>query len=240
MHLLLHHIIKNKAKGVTLVSNSVQQASLNVAQVKAMFLYVGEKVKESRPFLSKIDSFIGDGDHGIGMAVGFTKAEENLNQQEFKTINDVFKTIGMSMISSMGGASGIIFGTLFVGGVNDIDPKKELDLQLLTEILVGSLNSIKERGKAKLGDKTMIDALEPAVEGLKKSVEREQSLLEGLKCAEETAEQGVEKTKEYIAKFGRAKTLGERAVGYQDAGATTVYVIFKSMREWVNKSFIQE
>jgi len=152
----------------------------------------------------------------------------------------VFKTIGMSMISSMGGASGIIFGTLFVGGVKGLDPEAELNLPLLTKILEGSVTSIKERGKAKLGDKTMIDALEPAVLGLKQCVEDNKSLLEGLKSAEEKAEQGVERTKEFVAKFGRAKSMGERAIGYQDAGATTVYIIFKSMREWVEKAFVQE
>ncbi|ULT56543.1 dihydroxyacetone kinase subunit L [Neobacillus drentensis] len=220
--------------------NSLQEVRLTAAQVKEMFLYVGEKVKESKPLLTKIDSAIGDGDHGIGMSVGFTKAEENLRQKEFATINDVFKTIGMSMISSMGGASGIIFGTLFVGGVKGIDPQEELNLPLLTKILEGSVTSIKERGKAKLGDKTMIDALEPAVLALKQSVEENQSLLEGLKSAEEKAEQGVERTKEFVAKFGRAKSLGERAIGYQDAGATTVSIIFRSMREWVEKAFVQE
>ena len=213
--------------------NSLQEVRLTPTQVKEMFLYVGEQVKESKPLLTKIDSAIGDGDHGIGMSVGFTKAEENLTQKEFTTINDVFKTIGMSMISSMGGASGVIFGTLFVGGVKSLEPQGELNLPLLAKIFEGSVTSIKERGKAKLGDKTMIDALEPAVLGLKQSVVENQSLLEGLKIAEERAGQGVEKTKEYIAKFGRAKSLGERAVGHQDAGATTVYIIFKSMREWI-------
>jgi dihydroxyacetone kinase phosphoprotein-dependent L subunit len=220
--------------------NSIQEVRLTAAQVKEMFLYVGEQVRESKPLLTKIDSAIGDGDHGIGMSVGFTKAEENLNQKEFLTINEVFKTIGMSMISTMGGASGIIFGTLFVGGVKGLDPQEELNLPLLSKILEGSVTSIKERGKAKLGDKTMIDALEPAVLGLKQSVEENKSLLEGLKSAEEKAEQGVERTKEFVAKFGRAKSLGERAIGYQDAGATTVYIIFKSMREWVEKAFVQE
>lgn len=220
--------------------NSLQEVRLTAAQVKEMFLYVGELVRESKPLLTKIDSAIGDGDHGIGMSVGFTKAEENLKQKEFLTINEVFKTIGMSMISTMGGASGIIFGTMFVGGVKGLDPQLELNLPLLTKILEGSVTSIKERGKAKLGDKTMIDALEPAVLALKQSVEENQSLLEGLKSAEEKAEQGVERTKEFVAKFGRAKSLGERAIGYQDAGATTVYIIFKSMREWVEKAFVQE
>jgi len=218
--------------------NSLQEVRLNAAQVKELFLYVGDRVRQSKPLLTKIDSAIGDGDHGIGMTVGFTKAEENLKQKEFTTINDVFKTIGMSMISSMGGASGIIFGTLFIGGVKNLEPQEELSLPLLAQILCDSANAIKERGKAKLGDKTMLDALEPAVEALKQSAAENQGLLEGLVSAEGSAEKGVENTKDYVAKFGRAKSLGERAVGHQDAGATTVFIIFQAMREWVEKELV--
>lgn len=207
--------------------------SLNASQVKDMFIYVGEKVIENKPFLTRIDSAIGDGDHGIGMSVGFTKAEENLKANEFTTVNDVFKTIGMSMISSMGGASGVIFGTMFVGGIKGLEPKEALDLPLLAEIYEKALDAIKQRGKAELGDKTMIDAFQPAVEALKKSATENTSLVEGLRKAESAALEGVEASKDYVAKFGRAKSLGERAVGHQDAGATTVSIIFKSMKEWV-------
>ena len=140
---------------------------LNANQVKDMLLYVGNKVIESKPLLTKIDSAIGDGDHGIGMSVGFTKAEENLRANEFTTVNEVFKTIGMSMISSMGGASGVIFGTMFVGGIKGLDPKETLDLPLIADIYEKALEAIKQRGKADLGDKTMIDAFQPAVEALK-------------------------------------------------------------------------
>ncbi|MBS4208134.1 dihydroxyacetone kinase subunit DhaL [Bacillus sp. FJAT-50079] len=205
--------------------------SLTASQVKDMFLYVGEKVVESKPLLTKIDSAIGDGDHGIGMSVGFTKADENLKANEFTTVNEVFKTIGMSMISSMGGASGVIFGTMFVGGIKGLEAKETLDLSLLAEIFEKALDAIKVRGKAELGDKTMIDALQPAVEALKAA--QNDSFEEGLRKAESAALEGVEATKDYIAKFGRAKSLGERAVGHQDAGATTVSIIFKSMKEWV-------
>lgn len=207
--------------------------TLNPNQVKDMFLYVGKKVVESKPLLTKIDSAIGDGDHGIGMSVGFTKADENLKANEFTTVNDVFKTIGMSMISSMGGASGVIFGTMFVGGIKGLEPKETLDLASLAEIYEKALNAIKQRGKAELGDKTMIDAFQPAVAALKASAAANDSLVDGLRKAEIAAVEGVEATKHYIAKFGRAKSLGERAIGHQDAGATSVSIIFKSMKEWV-------
>lgn len=207
--------------------------TLNASQVKDMFLYVGKKVIENKPLLTDVDGAIGDGDHGIGMEVGFTKAEGNLNKKEFTNVNDVFKTIGMSMVTSMGGASGVLFGTVFMGGVKDLDASEELSLPFLAEIFEKSLIAVKDRGKASVGDKTMIDALEPAVEGLKVAVNDSLNLMEGLKKAEAKAAQGVEDSKGYIAKFGRAKSLGDRAIGHQDAGATSIWIIFKSMREWM-------
>jgi len=220
-------------EGFTMTATDVKK--LDAAQTKAMILYAGEKIRENKPLLTKVDSAIGDGDHGIGMSVGFEKVEENLKNQEFTTVNDIFKTTGMSMVQSMGGASGVIFGTMFLGGVKDLDSKSELDVPVLSEIFSASLEAIKQRGKASLGDKTMIDALEPAVNGLKESVTDSATLLEALKKAEENAADGVENSKNYIAKFGRAKSLGERALGNQDAGATSVWIIFKSMREWVEQ-----
>lgn len=202
-------------------------------QVKEMFLYVADKIIENKPLLTQVDSTIGDGDHGIGMSIGFTEVKKNLVDRNFETINEVFKTVGMSMLSSMGGASGVIFSTMFIGGIKNKENQSKLDLLLLSQIFEDSLSAIKLRGKASLGDKTMIDALEPAVEGLKISVAQSETLLDGLYQAELLAKQGVEKTKEYVANFGRAKSLGERAIGHQDAGATSVHLIFKAMREWI-------
>lgn len=213
------------------------QEVLNTYQVRDMFLYVADRIIESEPILTKIDSQIGDGDHGIGMRLGFTKVKENLTDKQFSTINDIFKTIGMSLISTMGGASGIIFGTMFLGGIKDIDLKNELDLETLSNIFETSLRVIKVRGKAKLGEKTMIDSFEPAVEGLIQCVAENRSILDGIKLAEELAAKGVEDTKKYVAAHGRAKSLGKRAIGFQDPGATTVYIIFRSMREWIENFF---
>lgn len=219
--------------GFTMTTTDVNK--LDTSQTKQMILYAGEKIRENKPLLTKVDSAIGDGDHGIGMSVGFEKVEENLKDKEFTTINDIFKTTGMSMVQSMGGASGVIFGTMFLGGVKSLNAKSELDISTLAEIFSASLEAIKQRGKAGLGDKTMIDALEPVVNGLKESASDSATLLEALKKAEDNAAEGVENSKKYIAKFGRAKSLGERAIGNQDAGATSVWIIFKSMREWVEQ-----
>lgn len=207
--------------------------TLNIQEVKNMFIYVGEKIIDKKPLLTQIDSDIGDGDHGVGMEIGLKKATESLHDVPLKSINEVFNIIGKSMISSMGGASGIIFGTFFLGGVKNFELKEKLNLIDLATIFSASLEAIKKRGKASLGDKTMVDALEPAVEILNHEAKQTKNLVQGLEAAEKEARNGVENTKKYVAKFGRAKSLGERALGYQDAGATTIWIIFKSMKEWI-------
>jgi dihydroxyacetone kinase phosphoprotein-dependent L subunit len=207
--------------------------SLSTEQVKDMFVFVGEEVINSKPLLTEIDSAIGDGDHGIGMSVGFSSANEKLTVENYADVNSVFKEIGKAMINNMGGASGVIFGTMFASGVKKLESYESLNLELLAAIFEKGLLAVKERGKANLGDKTMIDALEPAVESLKTSALNNEGILVALEKATESALDGVEKTKNYIAKFGRAKSLGERAIGHQDAGATTISIIFQSMAAWV-------
>ena len=135
------------------------------------------------------------------------------------------------MLMSMGGASGVIFGSLYLAGAKGMNPKAELNASDLASMERKSLEAIKERGKAQVGDKTMVDALEPAVLAMEKY--QGSSLLEMLRAAEEAAKQGVENTKNYTARFGRAKSLMERAIGHQDAGATSVWIIFRGMREFV-------
>jgi len=204
---------------------------LDPKQVKEMLIYTADKVIEQKPYLTEIDSAIGDGDHGIGMAGGMLKAKAKLKNQEYESVYDVFADAGKAMLMSMGGASGVIFGSLYLAGAKGMEPKRELTAADLTVMMRRSLEAIKERGKAQPGDKTMVDALEPAVLVMESA--HAQGLPETLRAAETAAKQGMEDTKNYVAKFGRAKSLMERAVGYQDAGATSVWLIFQGMREYV-------
>lgn len=206
--------------------------TLTVDQTTEMIINVCNVIIDNKSYLTEVDSKIGDGDHGIGMSGGMEKAKSALtNKRPFSDINSVFYTTGMEMLNSMGGASGVIFGTLFLGGVKNLEPATELDGNLLTRIMKKSLEAIKERGKAQLGDKTMVDALEPAVIALENS--NKENLIQLLSDAKDAAWQGVENTKSYVAKFGRAKSLLERAIGYQDAGATSVALIFDGMHQYV-------
>jgi dihydroxyacetone kinase phosphoprotein-dependent L subunit len=206
---------------------------LNVVQVKSMLLYVAEKIIECKPYLTEVDSKIGDGDHGIGMETGFLKVKELLLVKEFKSINEIFRESGMAMLNSMGGASGVIFSSIFLGGIKGAaDNMQEITATDFADIMSKSLSVIKQRGKAEPGDKTMVDAFEPACRAMKEYAGEGADFLAMLTEAEKAAKDGMEATKDYVAKFGRAKSLMERAVGYQDAGATSVYLMFSAMREW--------
>ena len=197
---------------------------------KEMLLYVADKVIESKPYLTEVDSAIGDGDHGIGMEVGFLKVKEALGCSAFDSVNQVFGVAGRSMLMSMGGASGVIFSSLFSAGAKAVPQKDVFDEADIAGFFRSSLDGIKMRGKAAVGDKTMVDALEPAVAALEENTAN--GLTAMFAAAGSAAKSGMEKTKEMTAKFGRAKSLMERAVGFQDAGATSVWIIFRSMHEF--------
>lgn len=213
-------------------SKEGELAELNAEDARNMLLYIADKMIASKPYLTEIDSVIGDGDHGIGMAGGMQKAKKKLLRMEDETnAYAVFEAAGKAMLMSMGGASGVIFGSLYLAGAKDMEPKEVLTAADLAKMERMSLLAIQERGKAEVGDKTMVDALAPAVEAMEKAAPG--SLLDMLKAAEEAARQGMEETKKYVARFGRAKSLMERAIGHQDAGATSVWLIFQGMREFV-------
>lgn len=205
---------------------------LNAEDARNMLLYIAGRIIDKKPYLTEVDSAIGDGDHGIGMAGGMQKARKKLvNMSGEKNAYQLFETAGEAMLMSMGGASGVIFGSLYLAGAKGMEPKESLTAADLARMERKSLAAIQERGGARVGDKTMVDALAPAVEAMEANSDR--PLLEMLKAAEEAARQGMEATKQYTAKFGRAKSLLERAIGHQDAGATSVSIIFSAMREFV-------
>lgn len=207
---------------------------LNYAQTRDMLIYVANQVIESKAFLTEVDSQIGDGDHGIGMERGMKKALDKLAAMENgSNVYALFQEMGKTMLMSMGGASGVIFGTMFMGGAKGKPESDTLDCAGLTALMADSLKQIQERGKAQVGDKTMVDALSPAVDSMKAYAGSD--LAELLAQAAEAARAGMEATKDYQAKYGRAKSLMERAIGHQDAGATSTWIIFRAMAEYVQK-----
>lgn len=203
---------------------------LNTAQIKEMLLYVAGEVIAAKPILTEVDSAVGDGDHGIGMETGMKKASSKLEKIDTANVYELFRTMGKTMLMSMGGASGVVFGSMFLSGAKDQSAAENISCDEFARLFRRSLADIQERGKAKIGDKTMVDALSPAVDAL------EQHAGEGfekmLAAAEEAAKQGMENTKLFEAKYGRSKTQAT-TIGFQDAGATSVWVIFKAMSNYV-------
>lgn len=207
---------------------------LTTQETMEMILAACDKIIASKDYLTEVDSCIGDGDHGIGMSGGMEKARtELLANAPFANINSIFKIAGMAMLNSMGGASGVIFGSMFLGGIKGLDTVTSLNTKIFTLMMSKSLDAIKMRGHAQVGDKTMVDALEPAVIAMQKM--KTEDFAQLLEAAAVAAKDGVEKTKGFIAKFGKSQYLGERSLGHQDAGATSVAIIFRAMSDYLQK-----
>jgi dihydroxyacetone kinase-like protein len=194
------------------------QATLDVVKEMAAAM------EEHRRELSKLDSEIGDGDHGNNMHRGFQAALERLDGADPSSPADVLKTVSMALVSKVGGAAGPLYGTAFLRASTALQDREELSPEDAAEALEAALGGIKQRGKAEVGDKTIVDALEPAVEAAKGAASAG-SAAEVLRAAADAAEEGVESTVPLTARKGRASYLGARAQGHRDPGATSTYYL---------------
>ena len=183
----------------------------------------------NKGYLTDLDSAIGDADHGTNMDRGFNKVMEKLPTVADKDIGNILKTVGMTLISSVGGASGPLYGTFYMRGGMAADAKEELDGDDLVNVLQGAVDGIIQRGRAQPGDKTMVDALLPALAALKQAVADGQDVRAGVAAAVAAAEQGMKDTIPLQARKGRASYLGERSIGHQDPGATSSYLILNAL-----------
>jgi phosphoenolpyruvate---glycerone phosphotransferase subunit DhaL len=183
---------------------------------------------ENRDYLTQLDAAIGDADHGANMDRGFKAVINKMPEFSDKDIGIIFKTVGMTLISTVGGAGGPLYGTFFLQAGMKTAGKMELNLTDWCVALEAALNGVIMRGKAELGDKTMVDALTPAVYSLKQAVEDNTTLNEALHQSAEAARQGMEATIPLVARKGRASYLGERSAGHQDPGATSSYLLLKA------------
>jgi dihydroxyacetone kinase-like protein len=189
---------------------------------------IADVIIENKQHLTKLDSDIGDGDHGINMARGFEQVKEKVNGNNYESDKDLMKTIAMTLISTVGGASGPLYGTAFLN-VSKVVPDSEYDLDSAIEIGQAAVEGIQKRGKAKAGEKTMLDTIIPAVESLKESRENGDDLETALKKCKETAHEGMKNTIPMQATKGRASYLGKRSIGHQDPGATSSYMIIETI-----------
>ena len=204
---------------------------MNCEQVRQMLIACTDRIIRNEPYLTRVDSAIGDGDHGIGMKNGMLAAQKFLHGAQKETnVYALYAGMADVMQQAMGGASGMIFSTLFAGKAAEKAPAAEITPKDVANQMKDGLLAIQELGHAKVGDKTMVDALSPAVDAM---LSHTGSFEEMFRAGEAGAKEGLEKTKGYIARFGRAKSLGERAVGHQDAGAASTWLIFIEMLDFV-------
>jgi dihydroxyacetone kinase-like protein len=190
---------------------------------------------ENKSYLTELDSPIGDADHGINMNRGFKKVMEKLPSVADKDIGNVLKTTGMTLISSVGGASGPLYGTFFMRSGMAVDAKEELTGEDLGVMLQAGVDGVVQRGRAQPGDKTMIDAWNPAMAAYHQALVDGDDTLTALRKATDAAEQGMKDTIPLQARKGRASYLGERSIGHQDPGATSSYLMLKALLDTIEK-----
>lgn len=197
---------------------------------------IAKNIIENKEYLTELDRAIGDADHGINMSKGFNAVNDKLDEMKGKDWGYILKTVAMTLISTIGGASGPLYGTAFLKSSAVVNGKMDIDKEDVLNIFEQSIEGIKMRGKSNQGDKTMLDALIPAFEALKKAYDEGEDTKAAFKKAEKAALEGVEYTKTIIAKKGRASYLGERSIGHQDPGATSTYIMIKSINETLEEN----
>jgi phosphoenolpyruvate---glycerone phosphotransferase subunit DhaL len=197
---------------------------------------LADVVAENKEYLTQLDSAIGDADHGINMKRGMDRVMEKLPSVADKDIGNILKTVGMTLISSVGGASGPLYGTFFMRGGMAAAAKEELTAEDLLEVLQAGLDGIVQRGRAQPGDKTMVDAWLPALAAYRAALDDGGDLVAALRAAVAGAQQGMEETIPLQARKGRASYLGERSIGHQDPGATSSYLLLKALLDTLEAS----
>ena len=192
---------------------------------------MAKKIEAEKDYLTQLDNEIGDGDHGINLARGFEAVEKKLPSLAGGDIGALLKGVGMQLVSTVGGASGPLYGTAFMKAGMACKGLTELDGPQFVKALEAAVDGIKMRGKATEGEKTMLDALCPALKVMQEEVAAGKSLKEALQDAVAAAEKGVEYTKTIIATKWRASYLGERSLGHQDPGATSSLYLLQVLAE---------
>ncbi len=188
-----------------------------------------DTIEDEKEYLSELDGAIGDGDHGVNMAKCFREVKKKLAQSSAEDVGTLFKEVGMVVLNSVGGAMGALYGTFFLKLSPESADKSEVNLSDLVAMFQTGEQGILDIGKANLGDKTLIDTLSPAVRAIEAAEKEGKTLAGALADFEQAAQQGMESTKDMLAKMGRASRLGERTIGHQDAGATSCYFILRSL-----------
>jgi phosphoenolpyruvate---glycerone phosphotransferase subunit DhaL len=194
----------------------------------AIVLSLAERIIENRAYLSEIDGKIGDGDHGVNMAKGFAMTAERLKGKD-ASLAEALDTLGTLLMTEIGGSMGPLYGVMFTEFAEKIETTEAIDAEAYSRMLHSGLEGIQSIGEAKVGDKTLIDTLVPAIEAFDAATKEGQSFADALTALVSAAEAGRDSTINLVAKIGRASRLGERSLGVLDAGATSCAIILKEL-----------
>lgn len=205
--------------------------TIGIEDIGRMIRSAADKIRANRDDLTKLDSAIGDGDHGMTIARAMGIAEKVIEESEKKELKGLLKDVGWGVMGVDGGATGPLLGSFLMGLGNGIDESETIDCPMLAAMFEAGLAGVRRQSKAQIGDKTMMDALLPAVDAMRRAADEGKPIDEALHCAAKAAEDGAISTKEFKARFGRAKNLGERTIGCQDPGATSMALIFQGFFE---------
>lgn len=195
---------------------------------------IGDKIMANKDFLTDLDREIGDADHGVNMARGFAAVVEKVPEDE-GDIGTALKKTGMTLLSTVGGASGPLYGTAYMEAAKVFTGKTAVSPEDFKAALEAAIAGIQKRGKAVKGEKTMLDALMPAYDAFSEKVDAGADLNEALDAACAAAAEGVEYTKTIAATKGRASYLGQRSVGHQDPGATSATLTLETIRDFLKR-----
>jgi dihydroxyacetone kinase-like protein len=188
-------------------------------------------MREKRDFLTELDAAIGDADHGINMDRGFGRVLEELPSVKEKDLGTILKTVGMTLMSSVGGASGPLYGTFYMKAGMTLDGKKEIDAPDLVVFLKAGVEGILQRGRPKRGDKTLYDVWAPVLDTVEAAIDDGASVKDAVAKAVEAAEKGVQDTIPLQARKGRASYLGERSIGHRDPGAMSSCLMIRALHD---------
>jgi phosphoenolpyruvate---glycerone phosphotransferase subunit DhaL len=213
------------------LAQGTDETGVSYEEVRRWITEFAGAVSENKTYLTELDSAIGDADHGINMNRGMQAALAKMDGVSGDDIGSLLKTVGMTLVSTVGGAGGPLYGTLFIQMGAAAADKSRLTPDEWAATLDSGIQGVIKRGKAEPADKTMVDALLPALDALRSALADGLSLTDALKRSAAAAEDGMKGTTPLVARKGRASYLGERSAGHQDPGATSSYLLLKAAAE---------
>lgn len=195
----------------------------------SVLVKIAERINKEKDFLTELDNKIGDGDHGINMNRGFEALKPKLTSVSDKQPSEVFKLVGMTLVSTVGGASGPLYGTMFLNMSKALVGKDEINMPDFLEAVKSGIDGVSMRGKSTEGEKTMLDSMYPAIRAMNEKSADAKSNAEIIEAGVKAAQKGIEYTKTIVATKGRASYVGERSIGHQDPGATSFTMMLEEL-----------